>query len=92
MQVMVTDITLGAGTSTAPLPVIQFLNANGVKVMVDNAVTSLLVTKVKLSAVACGGQMLLGRSFCWSPFACTPTTLRTVNLHQSAEKYVFSNF
>jgi hypothetical protein len=46
MQVMVTDITLGAGTSTAPLPVIQFLNANGVKVMVDNAVTSLAVNKV----------------------------------------------
>ena len=46
LQVMVTDIALGAGTTTDPLPVIQFLKASGVKVMVDDAVSSLIVTQV----------------------------------------------
>ena len=48
VQVMVTDITHGAGASTAPLPAIQFLKNAGVKVMVDDALTSLTVAQVNL--------------------------------------------
>ena len=34
---MVTDITLGAGASTDPLPVVKFLRKQGVKILVDSA-------------------------------------------------------
>lgn len=45
VQVMITDITLGAGPTTAPLPAIQYLKSQGVKVMVDDALTSFTVTQ-----------------------------------------------
>jgi len=51
VQVMITDITLGAGTTTSPVPAVQFLQANGVEVLGDNFLNTMAITALS------GGQM-----------------------------------
>ena len=46
MQVMITDITLGAGSTTSPVPAVQFLQANGVEVLGDNFLNTMAITAV----------------------------------------------
>ncbi len=48
---MVTDITLGAGASTDPLPVVKFLRKQGVKILVDSAYRQLTILSGVLSSL-----------------------------------------
>jgi hypothetical protein len=48
---MVTDITLGAGASTDPLPVVKFLRKQGVKILVDSAYRQLTMLSGVLSSL-----------------------------------------
>ena len=43
---MATDITLGAGTTTSPVPAVQFLRDNGVEVVLDNILNTLAIQAV----------------------------------------------
>ncbi len=43
---MVTDITLGAGRTTSPVPAVQFLKANGVEVVLDSFFNTMAIQTV----------------------------------------------
>jgi len=57
VQVMVTDITLGAGRTTSPVPAVQFLKANGVEVVLDSFFNTMAIQTLS------GGQMTGGFHF-----------------------------
>ena len=48
---MVTDITLGAGRTTSPVPAVQFLKANGVEVVLDSFFNTMAIQTV--SSIYC---------------------------------------
>ena len=43
---MVTDITLGAGRTTSPVPVVRYLQDNGVNVLLDNWINYIAIRPV----------------------------------------------
>jgi hypothetical protein len=85
MQVMVTDITLGAGKTTDPVPVIQFLKANGVKVMVDNTVSSGLITQVILFT----DLGFIVATNCWSAYLALKCVAMYFNDNYNGLQYCF---